>query len=210
MLPKTKISEKITTNLSASFGKSWCSFRQQTEWRRRVWLCIWGEFQNTMRRMLCLGVIWRLCLVRHYWDPGKIPYNYDNNPWGYFLFYRFFGRLVVRGEGRRGVLSCYKWIPANCRRRIGIQKSAVQRDVSLKSSVYSPVYTGGVDCLWHGLASNSFVFISKIYTALLLCSENEATSTLSSLVDMPHQTRLVELLIASPEVRNEKNTNANS
>lgn len=130
MLPKTKISEKITTNLSASFGKSWCSFRQQTEWRRRVWLCIWGEFQNTMRRMLCLGVIWRLCLVRHYWDPGKIPYNYDNNPWGYFLFYRFFGRLVVRGEGRRGVLSCYKWIPANCRRRIGIQKSAVQRDVS--------------------------------------------------------------------------------
>ncbi|KAL9950292.1 hypothetical protein ACROYT_G042771 [Oculina patagonica] len=35
---------------------------------------------------------------------------------------------------------------------------------------------------------------------LLRPSENEATSTLSSLVDMPHQTRLVELLIASPEV----------
>ena len=31
-------------------------------------------------------------------------------------------------------------------------------------------------------------------------SENEATSTLSTLVEMPHQTRLVELLIASPEV----------
>ena len=31
------------------------------------------------------------------------------------------------------------------------------------------------------------------------CSENEATSSLSALVEMPHQTRLVELLIASPE-----------
>jgi len=53
------------------------------------------------------------------------------------------------------------------------------------------------------------VFVSKVYTALLFCSENEAASTLSSLVDMPHQTRLVELLIASPEVRNKKDTNAN-
>ncbi|XP_022783063.1 rho GTPase-activating protein 45-like isoform X2 [Stylophora pistillata] len=35
---------------------------------------------------------------------------------------------------------------------------------------------------------------------LLRPSENEVTTTLSSLVDMPHQTRLVELLIASPEV----------
>ena len=37
--------------------------------------------------------------------------------------------------------------------------------------------------------------------SLFLFSENEATSTLSALVEMPHQTRLVELLIASPEVR---------
>lgn len=35
---------------------------------------------------------------------------------------------------------------------------------------------------------------------LLRPCENEATSTLSALVEMPHQTRLVELLIASPEV----------
>lgn len=48
-----------------------------------------------------------------------------------------------------------------------------------------------------------FSVILTICTALFLCSENEAASTLSSLVDMPHQTRLVELLIASPEVSNQ-------
>ena len=60
-----------------------------------------------------------------------------------------------------------------------------------------------------GLVSHIFFCFANVsfqtpYRSLLLCSENEAASTLSSLVDMPHQTRLVELLIASPEVR--KNT----
>ena len=57
---------------------------------------------------------------------------------------------------------------------------------------------------WHLITLRCFVVIFTKYTALFSCSENEAASTLSSLVDMPHQTRLVELLIASPEVSNQK------
>ena len=69
-------------------------------------------------------------------------------------------------------------------------------------------YRGNLRPVTDSLLCFAVIINFLIYTALFLGSENEAASTLSSLVDMPHQTRLVELLIASPEVRN--NTNANS
>lgn len=51
----------------------------------------------------------------------------------------------------------------------------------------------------------AWVFTHRCRLLLIFfCSENEVTTTLSSLVDMPHQTRLVELLIASPEVNKQK------